>query len=53
MTNTKRRLIDLDDLTVADLLQIEEAKSERLPKKSPTPKTGITAETIKALLKEK
>ncbi len=51
MTEPKPRLIDLDDLTVGDLIQMEAVLAEFRPRPAPKTKRGITAETLKAMMK--
>lgn len=48
---TKRHLLDLDELTVGELIQIETELAELLPRSTPKSKPGITAETLKAITK--
>lgn len=49
MTDTKRRLLDLDELTVGELIQIETELADLLPRSTPETKPGINAETLKAI----
>lgn len=51
MTEPKPHLIDLDDLKVGDLLQMEAVLAEFRPSPAPKTKRGITAETLKAMMK--
>ena len=50
MHETKRHLLDLDELTVGELIQIETELADLLPRPTPETKPGITAETLKAIV---